>query len=205
MQSQRSPLSGLVVAQFLGSFNDYAWKIVVTLLAQRGLEGAGAAEAAQKLAGTVGIAFLLPLALGALPAIPLADRFAKHKVIVATKALEFVLMLAAVAALVIDPTGGLPALVVVGAMGVQSALFSPAKYGILPQIVPHERLSRANGLIEFATFVAIVGGTATGPLLLSMSGATPWIAAAAHRSSTPRSQARAQAWRPALRCSRPRW
>lgn len=178
MQSQRSPLSGLVVAQFLGSFNDYAWKIVVTLLAQRGLEGAGAAEAAQKIAGTVGIAFLLPLALGALPSIPLADRFAKHKVIVATKALEFVLMLAAVAALVIDPTGGLPALVVVGAMGVQSALFSPAKYGILPQIVPHERLSRANGLIEFATFVAIVGGTATGPLLLSMSGATPWIAAA---------------------------
>ena len=47
-------------------------------------------------------------------------------------------------------------------MGLQSGLFSPAKYGIIPELVPHSRLSAANGALEMFTFLAIVGGTRFG-------------------------------------------
>lgn len=178
MTPARRPLAGLLVAQFLGAFNDYAWKIAVTLLLQREL-GEGAPDAqAQRIAGLVTVVFLLPLALGTLPAIPLVDRFSKRSVLVATKALEFALMLAATWSLSVEPAGGSIALAIVGAMGLQSALFSPAKYGILPQLVPHERLSRANGALEFATFVAIVAGTACGPVLLHSAGDATWLVGA---------------------------
>jgi len=179
MQPARRPLAGLLVAQFLGAFNDYAWKIAVTLLLQRELGDAAPEAQAQRVAGLVTVVFLLPLALGTLPAIPLVDRFSKRSVVVATKVLELVLMLAATASLRADPGGGVVALAIVGAMGLQSALFSPAKYGLLPQLVPHERLSRANGALEFATFVAIVAGTACGPVLLHAAGASTWLVGAA--------------------------
>src|SRR5262249_23925009 len=47
-------------------------------------------------------------------------------------------------------------------IALQATFFSPAKYGILPEILPDRDLSRANGLLEMSTFVAIVLGTAVG-------------------------------------------
>lgn len=44
-------------------------------------------------------------------------------------------------------------------MAIQSTLFSPCKYGILPEIVPKERLSRCNGMITGTTYLAIILGT----------------------------------------------
>ena len=49
-------------------------------------------------------------------------------------------------------------LVVLFLIATQSAFFSPAKYGIVPEIVPERALSRANGLLEMSTFAAIVLG-----------------------------------------------
>jgi acyl-[acyl-carrier-protein]-phospholipid O-acyltransferase/long-chain-fatty-acid--[acyl-carrier-protein] ligase len=178
MPSKRSPLAGLLVAQFTGSFNDYAWKLIVTLLLQRALSGEDIAKHAQALTTLVTVVFLVPLALGALPAMPLADRLSKRTLILATKCAELALMIAAAFVLARSPYGGHPALVIVALMGVQSALFSPAKYGILPEIVAHEQLSRANGWIELTTLVGIVTGTAGGGFLLESAGAQLWIAPA---------------------------
>ncbi len=178
MQIHRRPLAGLLVAQFLGAFNDYAWKMIATLLLQRGLAGEAGEARAQQIAMHVTVAFLLPLTLGALPAIPLVDRFGKRAVIIGAKAAELALMLAATFVLATRPDDRTALLAVVGALGVQAALFSPAKYALLPQLVPHERLSRANGAVEFATFVAIVAGTACGPYLLGQVGAELWLAGA---------------------------
>jgi acyl-[acyl-carrier-protein]-phospholipid O-acyltransferase/long-chain-fatty-acid--[acyl-carrier-protein] ligase len=47
-------------------------------------------------------------------------------------------------------------------MGVHSTFFSPAKYGILPEMLPETDLSRGNGLLEMSTFVAIILGTSMG-------------------------------------------
>jgi LPLT family lysophospholipid transporter-like MFS transporter len=47
-------------------------------------------------------------------------------------------------------------------IGAGAAVYSPAKYGILPELVGTARLVRANGWIEGSTIVAIVLGSAVG-------------------------------------------
>ncbi|PYS93152.1 MAG: acyl-[ACP]--phospholipid O-acyltransferase, partial [Acidobacteria bacterium] len=115
------------------------------------------------------------LVLVSLPAGALADRLSKRSVILAAKALELVLMLAGTASLFFDPAGYLLPLVILGLMGVQTAFLSPAKYGILPEILPHERLSAGNGLLEMWTFLAIIAGTAAGGWLLDAAGERSYV------------------------------
>jgi len=47
-------------------------------------------------------------------------------------------------------------------LGLQSTIFGPIKYGILPQILKKEELVGGNALIEMGTFVAILAGTIAG-------------------------------------------
>jgi LPLT family lysophospholipid transporter-like MFS transporter len=49
-------------------------------------------------------------------------------------------------------------------VGVGACVYSPAKYGILPEILPKERLVKANGLLELLTVVAILGGNIGGSM-----------------------------------------
>ena len=102
------------------------------------------------------IILLIPLTVISLPAGVLADRVSKRSVIVAMKVLELVLMLAGIAALYRPARGGLLAIGVLGLLGVQTALFMPAKYGILPEILPHERLSAGNGVLEMTSNLALL-------------------------------------------------
>ena len=44
------------------------------------------------------------------------------------------------------------------AMGIHSAIFGPSKYGLLPELVPTEKLSWGNGILELGTFMAIILG-----------------------------------------------
>ncbi len=148
-------LKGLLVAQFLGQFNDQAWKQIVILLAI----GAAASEAeGQESTAIAQIILMIPLMAISLPAGVLADRVSKRSVILAMKAIELVLMLAGTAALIAQPQGGLLALGVLGLLGVQTALFMPAKYGILPEILPHEKLSAGNGVLEMTSNLALLLG-----------------------------------------------
>lgn len=50
-------------------------------------------------------------------------------------------------------------------VGVGACLYSPAKYGILPEVVPADRLVKANGTVEMLTLVAIIGGLAGGAVM----------------------------------------
>lgn len=50
-------------------------------------------------------------------------------------------------------------------VGVGACLYSPAKYGILPEIVARERLVKANGTVEMLTLVAILSGLGVGAML----------------------------------------
>lgn len=185
------PLKGLLIAQFCGAFNDNAWKFIVALLAIRqlgptdlqvvggaSLPDAGAEAMAQALTTRAFVIFTLPLMLCSLVAGVLADRVSKRTVIVGMKLAEIFLMGAGTAALLLDPSAQLLPLVVLGLMGVHSAFFSPAKYGILPEILPHERLSAGNGLLELWSFAAIISGTAAAGFLLDASGDQPWRAGA---------------------------
>ena len=134
-------------------------------------------ETASQTQTTIAFAiFTLPLMLISLIAGVFSDRFSKRSVIIAMKGVEVGLMSFGTLALFMNPTGGWLPLVVLAGMGAQSALFSPSKYGILPEILPHERLSAGNGALEFWTFAAIILGTAAGGILLSLADPSPWLA-----------------------------
>jgi LPLT family lysophospholipid transporter-like MFS transporter len=51
-------------------------------------------------------------------------------------------------------------------VGAGACVYSPAKYGILPEILPSERLVKANGTVEFLTLVAILVGNIGGALMV---------------------------------------
>jgi acyl-[acyl-carrier-protein]-phospholipid O-acyltransferase / long-chain-fatty-acid--[acyl-carrier-protein] ligase len=179
--SARHPLRGLLIAQFFGAFNDNAWKLMVALLAIRQATaqmapGPELETAAQTQTALTFIVFTLPLVLLSLVGGTLADRLSKRTVIIAIKIVEVFLMSAGTLALWLNPVGGILPLIVLCGMGVHSALFSPSKYGILPELIPHERLAAGNGLLEMWTFAAILTGTAAGGILLQTAGDHLWMA-----------------------------
>ena len=158
----------LLWTQWLGAFNDSVFKIVVTLLAAAAVsDGSGSRELA-----LVGAVFILPFFLFSGYAGRLADAHNKRTVLIATKAIEIFSMLLAVWALWI---GSLPFLLaVLFLMASQSTLFSPAKYGIVPEMVPDKDLSRANALIQMTTHLAIILGAWIGSETLAAWPENSW-------------------------------
>ncbi|RMH31174.1 MAG: MFS transporter [Nitrospirae bacterium] len=180
--SVASLLRGLLISQFCGAFNDNAWKLIVALLAIKevatkfGTTGPEFEMASQTQTTLAFVIFTLPLMFLSLIAGVFADRYSKRQVIIVMKWIEVGLMTLGTVALWHNPSGSVPALLVLAGMGAQSALFSPAKYGILPELLPHDRLSEGNGLLELWTFAAIILGTAAGGVLLGLTEPTPWLA-----------------------------
>lgn len=147
--------------QFLGAFNDNVFKMIVSVAAVAYTAGnAGAGSHYLALAGAV---FVLPFLLFAGWAGQLADRFSKSQVLIVTKSFEILTMILALFAL---QAASMPMLLtVLFLLAAQANFFSPAKYGILPELLPERDLSRANALLELTTFVAIVIGGGFGTLL----------------------------------------
>jgi acyl-[acyl-carrier-protein]-phospholipid O-acyltransferase/long-chain-fatty-acid--[acyl-carrier-protein] ligase len=155
----------LVATQFQGAFNDNAFKMLITLH----LLNVFVSEDVHRAMIPLTLAlFTLPYLLFSMYSGALADRVSKKRVIVWTKWFEvFVMLLGLGGFLLGDPkaTAGV-LLVTLFLMAMQSAVFSPAKYGILPEILPTEKLSWGNGIIQMGTFVAIVTGTAASGFLM---------------------------------------
>jgi len=154
--------------QFLAAFNDNVYKMIVQVTAVAIAASEGGSGKYLSIANAV---FVLPFLLFAGPAGQIADRFSKTRVLQFTKAFEIPVMVFGVFALVAHRIDML--LVVLFCLAAQANFFSPAKYGILPEITGEEQLARANGLIELSTFAAIVLGTGAGALLFAHWKDTP--------------------------------
>jgi len=153
----------LNATQFLGALNDNIFKLLMILFLI-GLHGPSQASNVTALAGAV---FVIPFLLFSAFAGKLADRFSKRDIIVATKIAELVCMTAGCVAFAFE---SVPALyVVLFIMASQSAFFGPSKYSIVPELVNNAQLSRANGLLETLTYLAIIAGTASAALLLKLT------------------------------------
>ena len=153
------------LTQFLGAFNDNVFKNALLLLL--------AFHAADRFSLTSDVLinlsaglFVLPFFLFSAISGQLADKYPKALLIRRVKELEILIMLLAAAALLLDQVAALIALLFL--MGMQSSLFGPVKYGILPQLVQDDELIGANGLVETGTFLAILIGTACGGLLIAV-------------------------------------
>lgn len=173
-QRKPFPLSSLLTAQFFGAFNDNAFKMIVVLLGLAAVADQGEVEK-QGVTTLAMVVLTAPLMFGSLPAMVLGDRLSKRSLIVWTKLAELALMALGTYALWAQPQGWLP-YVVLGGMGLQSALFAPGKYGLLPEVLPHDQLTAANGKLEAASFLAIILGTVAGGLMLEHVGDSVWIA-----------------------------
>jgi MFS family permease len=155
--------------QFLGAFNDNLFKIVVSMLAVH----LAAADRAGSALSIVSAVFILPFLLFSGYAGQLADMHSKRTVLIVSKSLEIV---AATLGLVAFAFGHLQlSYAVLFLIALQATFFSPAKYGVLPEMLPDRDLSRANGVLEMSTFVAIVLGTAVGGYLFEALRAHLWV------------------------------
>ena len=115
--------------QFLGAFNDNLFKIVVSLFA---VHVTASGVVSSKYLAIAGAVFVLPFILFAGYAGQIADRFSKTRVLQITKALEIPTMAVGAYAMVAGRMDVM--LVVLFLLALQANLFSPAKYGVLPEI-----------------------------------------------------------------------
>src|SRR5690606_34563984 len=107
----------------------------------------------------------------------IAERMEKQKLIVVTTAMESGIMsIAAIGFLTSNMTVLLAALF---GTGLQSALFGPVKYSILPSVLRREELTGGNGLVEMGTSISILCGMIYGGMVFQVAGAWGPEAAAA--------------------------
>lgn len=92
---------------------------------------------------------------------PFADAFPKGRIMLVANGLKFT---GATAMLL-----GLHPLLAYNLVGIGAAAYSPAKYGILGELVNADKLVQANSLIEGSTIVAILLGAVLGGLLADFS------------------------------------
>jgi LPLT family lysophospholipid transporter-like MFS transporter len=99
---------------------------------------------------------------------PFADAWPKGRVMLVANAMKF----AGAASMLL----GLHPLIAYNLVGVGAAAYSPAKYGILSELVGPDKLVKANGLMEGSTIVAILLGAVLGGKLADASVTTALIA-----------------------------
>ena len=152
----------LLSTQFLTALNDNIFRWLVIGIGKDHVEPSEVGYVL--MAGTA--FFVLPYLILAAPAGYLADRYAKRSVIVGCKIAEVVIMALGIGAIMLGslPTGWALGLLlgVVALMGGQSALFSPARAGSIPEVLRPELISKANGLFGLATVIASVLGMVIG-------------------------------------------
>ena len=138
----------LLIAQFLSAFADNAILFTVIAMVMQSTQLAGWYVPALQSAFLIAFVILAPWAGG------FSDNHPKSRVLIIgnlIKAAGAGLLLCHVEPLIGECVGG-----------VGAALYSPAKYGILPELAGHEFLVKANSWIEGSTILAILLGMTIG-------------------------------------------
>ena len=148
----------LMFTQFQGAFSDNAlrWLVIFPVLASVTLSEADK----ESFAGHASLLFAVPFLLFATVGGWMADRFSKRSVMIGVKAGEIGIMLFAAFALKLEKQS--LQLAAICLMGVHSTIFAPAKYGVMPEVLPTSKLSSGNGILELLTFIGIILGTFAG-------------------------------------------
>jgi acyl-[acyl-carrier-protein]-phospholipid O-acyltransferase/long-chain-fatty-acid--[acyl-carrier-protein] ligase len=155
---------GLAGTQALGTINDNIFRWLAIGI---GKDFVSREHASGILAAGLAC-FVLPYLLLAAPAGYLADRYSKRSVIVWCKVAEIVLMLLGIASIVV---GNLYLMFgAVFLMGAQSALFGPAKFGSIPELLPANKISSANGALGLVTVICTALGAGIGNVLSDRMG-----------------------------------
>jgi len=153
--------------QFLGALNDNVFKqaLVILLTYSTARYTTMSTDILQNLAQAL---FVLPFFLFSATAGQLADKYEKSRLISITVAIELCCMALGAAGFFLHSLPLLFAALFLG--GIQSALFGPVKYAILPQHLKESELVGGNGMVEMGTSVAILVGMMLGGWLVAQEG-----------------------------------
>ena len=152
----------IFVTQFLGAFNDNLFRTAMVMLVIYGIYGDAEQEAT--FSAIAGGLFIAPFFLLSALAGQLADANDKAKIVRIVKTAEILIMIFGAAGLLLH---NIPLLLTaLTAMGVHSTFFGPIKYAILPQHLEKDEVLGGTGLVEAGTYIAILGGTILGGLLV---------------------------------------
>ena len=157
---------GLFITQFQGAFSDNVLQNLVIFMI---LSMDVSLAEKQKISGLVGPSFPLPFIFFSMYGGFLADRLSKRTVSIAVKIFEIAVMSLVCGGLATNNQEILLAGIFL--MGTHSAFFGPSKYGLLPELLPEEKLSWGNGIIEFGTITAIILGTVAAAFMHELFGA----------------------------------
>ncbi|MDP2154974.1 MAG: lysophospholipid transporter LplT [Sulfuricella sp.] len=141
----------ILSAQFFSALADNAL-LIVAIFALRDMHAPAEYEPLLKLFFTVSYVFLAAF-VGAF-----ADSMPKGRVMLISNGVKIIGCLMMFA--------GVHPLAAYAVVGLGAAAYSPAKYGILTELLPHRLLVVANGWIEGLTVTAIILGTVVGGLLV---------------------------------------
>jgi 1-acyl-sn-glycerol-3-phosphate acyltransferase len=189
------------LTQALGAFNDNVYRqAIIGLLFWLGVSP----EQRTLYTNLAPALFILPYFLFSATAGQIAEKLEKSKLIRITTMMEIAIMsLAAVGFLTQNMTLLLVALF---STGLQSTLFGPVKYSILPSVLKPEELTGGNGLVEMGTSLSILAGMIFGGLIFKLAGthgpvvaATAIIALAITGNLVSRAIPRAEAGAPDLK------
>lgn len=156
--------------QLFAAFNDNFVKNALAILLIYTIGGSTGASLVTLATALFIMPFFIVSALGG----QIADRFDKGVVARQLKLME--IGVAVIAAVGFVWPSVILLFVALFLTGVLSALFGPVKYGILPDHLAREELVSGNALVETATFLAILGGTVLGGIMVAE--ASPWAIAA---------------------------
>jgi hypothetical protein len=153
--------------QFLGALNDNVFKqaLVILLAYQTASYTSLSSDVLQNVAQAL---FILPFFLFSATAGQLADKYEKSRLITVTVAIELAVMMLGAVGFFMHSIVLLLAALFLG--GVQSALFGPVKFAILPQQLKETELVGGNGLVETGTSIAILLGMVLGGWMVSQAG-----------------------------------
>lgn len=154
----------LLASQFLGAFGDNAILAVIvgqlTVLQKAG--GLGMDELRTRSALYTSLLFFPYVLLAPLAGF-LNDRFAKTTWLFGGNFLKLVGTAVCSLSVWYGYSWQAPGYLIVG---IGATVYGPAKYGILPEILPLARLVKANGLIELLTLLAILLGAIAGAVMV---------------------------------------
>jgi len=161
IRKARGKFIAMAVTYALGVFNDNFFKQAAMLIA--------VAAGNSRMQGRATVIFAVPYLLFAAYAGWMADRFSKRKVVIGAKILELAAML--LGAVGICTGQWTLILAMVGTMGLQSAIFSPALNGSIPELYPRSYVTTANAILKVGVTAAILLGFAVAGFALGAKGA----------------------------------
>jgi 1-acyl-sn-glycerol-3-phosphate acyltransferase len=161
------------LTQSLGAFNDNVYRqAIIGLLFWMGVAG----DERTLYTNLAPAIFILPYFLFSATAGQIAEKLEKSKLIRITTTMEIAIM--SFAAIGFLTQNMIVLLIALFCTGVQSALFGPVKYSILPSVLRPEELTGGNGLVEMGTSVSILVGMLLGGMIFKVAGEQGPIVAA---------------------------